>query len=124
VEKFEESTSRGMAEVNDQNAIVYFAEVFETVGLLAEIERYIETGSSDVYFDPVPEIIRKEMRFRLDILTLFALNEDDKKIVTVVEYGCIYIQFAGRKSYYLRNRTMEELDNSEMKLQSGRSFFT
>jgi hypothetical protein len=79
--------------------------------LMWGIEQYINNEESDILFDPVPAILRKDMRFIIDLLTLNALNEDDRKIMTIDDGKCIYIQFNGEKSYMVTHGVYNEVDS-------------
>jgi hypothetical protein len=80
-----------------------FLEIYEMVLVMCEVESLINTLDSDVVFDPVPEVLRKDMQFVVDLLTLNALNEDDRKIMTVIEGSKFILYLMERKLIFTRS---------------------
>jgi hypothetical protein len=96
--------------VNNEETEDIFMGIKETIVEIWEIENAIEVRECDDIFDPVPEILRKDMRFIIDLLTLNALNEDDRKITMIDDEIGMCVQFNGRKSYKISHGVNKDID--------------
>jgi hypothetical protein len=72
----------------------YFEVALTTTIILLDIERTILLGADDV----IDNEIKWEMKLRLDLLTLNALNEDDRKLLVYEGKSDNYLMFAGQIS--------------------------
>jgi hypothetical protein len=87
-----------------------FCELWDSCYTMFNIERKILDYENIEKFDPISRSLRKDLKFVVDLLTLNALNEDDRKFIEIMEEGLSYLQFNGRRSFGIGMHDMMTLE--------------